>query len=271
MMKTNLSRRLITSKILLTIGLVVLLIACGGSAGSAQDRWEFDVIPAYLWVPGFDGDVSVGISGGEGEIIDSPVDTGSEDSLVDLDFGWLLHVEARKRRWSLMVDGLYTKLQKDAKAGLPELDLAIQTWLVDFGAWYNVYQRPLGAGDGQYLNLELLAGGRYISMDVDVDLFDRLISVGANEQGIDPIFGARLSADLTRKFAASLRGDVGGGVTTNLTWSLSGFLGYYFTRSFGVWGGYRAMYLEFDEGSGEDQFKVDLTLTGPIVGLGFRF
>ena len=270
-MKTTLSRLRIPSKILITIVSVVILIACGGSAGYAQDRWQFDVIPAYLWVPGFEGDVSVGISGGGGDSIDSPVDTSSEDAFVDLDFGWLLHVEARKRRWSLMLDGLYTKLQKDAKAGLPELDLVIQNWLVDFGAWYTVYQRPLGAGDGQSLDLELLAGGRYISLDVDVDLFDRLISVGANEQGIDPIVGARLKADLTRKFTASLRGDVGGGVTADLTWSLSGFLGYYFTRSFGVWGGYRAMYLEFDEGSGEDQFKVDLTLTGPIVGLGFRF
>ncbi|MCP4402668.1 MAG: hypothetical protein GY801_35850, partial [bacterium] len=66
--------------------------------------------------------------------------------------------------------------------------------------------------------------------------------------------------------------DVGGfGVGSDLTWSVSSFLGYQFTPLFSLWGGYRALGVDYQTGSGTDVFKYDMTMSGPIIGLGFSF
>jgi hypothetical protein len=258
----NINGRRIVS---IVVGVFILLMLVS-SAGYAEEGWRFELIPAYLWVPGFSGNLGL-------EDIDTPGDSPSGESLTNLDFGYLLHGEAWYNRFGGMLDALYVSLAKNAKAGLPELDVGFQAWLVDFAGLYRVYQYPLGnAADGRSLGIDLLAGGRYMSVDLDIDLFDKFISLGGNEQWADPIFGGRVLADFTRKFSGTLRGDVGGfGVNADLTWSVSGALAYNFTKLFSVWGGYRVLGMEYEIGSGEDRFKFSMTFQGPVIGIGFSF
>jgi hypothetical protein len=177
----------------------------------------------------------------------------------------------RNRRFGLLLDALYVRLGKDdAKVGSANLDFTFQTWLVDFGGVYRFYETAYGEADDRNLALELLAGGRYLSLDLEFKFNDRPDTDGSR-QFVDPIAGGRIIADLTRKLSGTLRGDVGGGVNVDLTWSVSGALTYQFTDLFNVWGGYRVVGIDFDEGDKQDKFKLKMTMHGPIIGLGFTF
>lgn len=61
---------------------------------------------------------------------------------------------------------------------------------------------------------------------------------------VDPIIGARLSADLSTKVMVNLRGDIGGfGVGSDFTWNGSAFIGLsFYRRDHGSAGLPRALY-----------------------------
>ncbi len=93
-----------------------------------------------------------------------------------------------------------------------------------------------------------------------------------DEVWIDLIIGGRLIADLTEKLTFTLHGDIGGfGVSSDLTWNVSGFLGYQFTPLLSAWIGYRALGVDYETGSGKNQFKYEMTVSGPIIDLGLVF
>ncbi len=126
------------------------------------------------------------------------------------------------------------------------------------------------AGDRTFA-LELLAGGRYMSVEQTIEI-SGLGDLKGDKQWVDPIIGGRLMADLTEKLTFTLRGDIGGfGVSSDLTWSASGFLGWQFTPLLSAWVGYRAVGVDYETGSGNDRFKYDITVSGPIMGVGFSF
>jgi hypothetical protein len=252
----NIKRMLFT---ILTVFVVLTFIY---SPGYAQDAWTFHLVP-YLWTAGLNGDV--GVKG-----IEAPVDASFGDIWDALDLAVLLHAEANKGKWTLMLDPTYLKLSKDAKAGPADITVELQNWIVDFGLFYRPYEKALGETEDRVLALELLAGGRYMSLDQTLDI-SGLGDAQGNKQWVDPILGGRLMADVTEKLAFTLRGDVGGfGVGSDLTWSVSSFLGYQFTPLFSLWGGYRALGVDYTTDS-ENDFKYDMTMSGPIIGLGLSF
>jgi len=53
-----------------------------------------------------------------------------------------------------------------------------------------------------------------------------------------------------------------------VNWSL---VGYHFTPGFAAHLGYRALHVDFDEGSGNDRLAYDLSMYGPIIGVSFSF
>lgn len=194
-----------------------ILFTLAGSSGYAQDAWRFHLVP-YLWMAGLNGDIAV-------KGVEAPVDAAFSDIWDALDLALLLHAEANKGRWTLMLDPLYLKLSKDAKAGPADMTVELQNWVVDFGLFYRPYEKALGETEDRVLVLELLAGGRYMSLDQKLEI-SGVGDTQANKQWADPILGGRLMADLTEKLAFTLRGDVGGfGVASDLTWSVSSFWG----------------------------------------------
>ena len=68
-----------------------------------------------------------------------------------------------------------------------------------------------------------------------------------------------------------MRGDVGGfGIssdTSNFSWQAMAMIGYDITRRFSVWGGYRALSIDTEEGSGTKKNGVNVVLSGVILGL----
>ena len=61
------------------------------------------------------------------------------------------------------------------------------------------------------------------------------------------------------------------GVGSDFTWNFLAFMGYEFTRHVAFLVGYRILSINYEEGSGHDLFVYDVTMSGPILGLAFRF
>jgi hypothetical protein len=88
---------------------------------------------------------------------------------------------------------------------------------------------------------------------------------------IDPLVGLRVHTYFTDRLHATVRADVGGfsisDDTSDLSWQVLAWLGYDFTKRFGVFGGYRALGLEVHEGGGASKKGTDLIMHGVLVGL----
>ena len=239
---------------------------------SGKSTWEFHVIP-YFWLASLDGDVTV-------KGIKSSVSLSASDLFDMLDYGGEVHVEAWKGRWGIFLDPTFLKLSDDGHAntgvGRIDVDVDLKEWLVEFGGLYTLGRWPLGTDGGRALALDVLGGGRYWYMksklNADVPLLGLSRRVEMSEDWIDPIMGARLRADLTKKLSLAVRGDIGGfSVGSDFTWNASAILGYHFSRTVSAWLGYRGLGVDYESGSGTSKFKYDAIMQGPIIGLGFRF
>jgi len=257
------------------------------SAEAPKSRWEFDLVP-YFWMAGLSGDMTV-------KGIPAHVSESFADIWSDLDFGAQMHMEGRKDRWGLFLDVTYLKLSTSGEAkrvragpgGELELttkiqaDIGIKEWLVEFGGTYNVARWPLGT-EGTAVGLDILGGGRIWSVDTDIDAgvkqtlgdFGRYLypSISANKSWIDPFVGARLLFDLPKNFFVALRGDVGGfDVGSKISFNMSGYVGYNISRVVSLLAGYRALYVDYESGSGTNKFAFDTWMYGPSIGMLFRF
>jgi hypothetical protein len=254
----------------------------------APDKWEFELIP-YLWMAAMKGDVTL-------KGIAASVDMSFSDIWSDLKFGAMLKLEAKKGRWGIFLDTVYMDLD-DSVTGkrtftgplgqrtaeiLADANISMEQWVLELGGFYQLAEIPVGQEKGGVLSLDLLAGGRYwyLSTDVDVGLvldanrntIARNISQKGSKEWIDPFIGLRTRIQLTKNLMLVLRGDIGGfSVGSQFTWNASGYFGYSVSEMVSLWAGYRALGVDYRDGSGSRKFEYDMTFQGPVLGVGFRF
>jgi len=91
---------------------------CGAANANAQSQagrpasdWEFRLTP-YLWFAGFTGTVG---AGGRTADIDAPF----RDVFDELNFGAMVNFEARKNRFTTLVDGFYVSLTDEKSISIP--------------------------------------------------------------------------------------------------------------------------------------------------------
>ena len=97
-------------------------------------------------------------------------------------------------------------------------------------------------------------------------------SVHMQKSWVDPTIGARTNIHFSKNWYGELRGGVGGfGASSTFTWDAMALIGYNFWENATILGGYRAVGLNYESGSGQDNFKVNATMLGPIVGMAFHF
>jgi hypothetical protein len=139
--------------------------------------------------------------------------------------------------------------------------------------------------------LDLLAGARYWYQQADVsfnvattvDIADllvrgrnRAIAKSGSVDWTDPFIGARLRLAVAPGQEIFLRGDVGGfGVGSQLSWQA--MAGYNF--DFAIWNGvtfsgllgYRALYVDYEQGQGRRRYEFDMLQHGPVLGVTMRY
>jgi hypothetical protein len=246
--------------------------------------WEFIVFP-YLWMLGINGKVGV-----KGRTLN--VDASFSDLAKNLDFAAEVHIEVWKRNFGIFVDSTYAALSMSHGVTLQRVPVSINVnlksyfLLLEVGGLYRVGTWPVGSPYNSFVQkvkpavtLELLAGVRlwYLKNDLDIKGSSGIISkdVDASEQWQDLFVGGRVGLELIKKLQLVLRSDIGGfgaSFSSKISWNIAAYLTYELPwyRITPVIG-YRALYDDYENGSGNNRFEWKTWTYGPQIGIGFSF
>ena len=92
----------------------------------------------------------------------------------------------------------------------------------------------------------------------------------------DPLVGARIRHQFAPTWNFTLSGDVGGfDAGSKFSWQVLALLEHEICRSkTATWGamlGYKALSVDYSQGSGLTHYEFDMTMHGPVFGLTARF
>ncbi|MBW9069494.1 hypothetical protein [Agrobacterium pusense] len=241
--------------------------------------WAFQAT-GYLWATGLNGNIS--------PFRRAPtlhVEKSFSDVMEDLNFGGFLNVWGRYDRFVLSGDIMYVDTTDSKAAGplpalqIPGLPILPAGAAIDADVDTQEFMATLQAGyriiDADGFSLDALAGARFwhISNEVAVTASHPLIgSVSATHQEsfgwVDPVIGARAFFNLTDKLSVQGQFDIGGfGAGSDFTWSALATVNYIFTDTLSVSAGYKVLDVDYSD----DGYVFDSRLSGPVVGLTYRF
>lgn len=276
---------------MLKLSAFAAVMAFSASAASAADQlgslparvddadWAFQAT-GYLWATGLSGNIS--------PFRRAPtlhVEKSFSDVMEDLNFGGFLNIWGRYDRFVLSGDLMYVDTTDSKAAGpLPALQIpGLPTLPAGAAIAANVdtqeFMATLQAGyrivDADGFSLDALAGARFwhISNEVAVTASHPLIgSVSATHKEsfgwVDPVIGARAFFGLTDRLSVQGQVDIGGfGAGSDLTWSALATVNYIFTDTLSVSAGYKVLDVDYSD----DGYVFDSRLSGPVVGLTYRF
>lgn len=246
------------------------LIICGLTASgfaataSAQD-WSFSIEP-YVMATNIEGDA------GLGRVTGAPVDMDFSTILENLDMAAMLHFEAHGGNgWGFIVDYGFMDLSDDifgSKGGV--IDARVRQGVLE--------GLLVRRSQSQTSGLEYFAGFRWWDNDVDV-VIDPAVLPGditrkVDSSWIDLVVGARWTRLINDRWTARVKGDIGGfGVQADFTSSLAIAAVYEFSERYALDLQYKAMWVDFEEGSKSQAgyFSYDTVTHGPIIGFQFNF
>jgi hypothetical protein len=276
-------RKFLTAAVMLVI--YGLFFAIDAIAQDEKDQWQFAIAP-YVWLPAVNGTFKYGIPPGAGGSPEVEVD--ADDILDRLDLALMISGEVRKGRWAAFTDFMYIDFSNldsnvksiDVTGRLPvgsAIDAGTESSLK--GAEWTL-AGSYAALQGDSGRLEVLGGFRYFGLEVSTDweltttvsgpggsqVFPRSGSVKKSEDLWDGIIGLRGRLNLGgSRFYIPYYIDVGMG-SSKLTWQGMTGLAYGF-KWIDIFLSYRHLYYEMDN----DELVQDLSLSGPEIGLTFRF
>jgi hypothetical protein len=207
---------------------------------------------------------------GIGNLITVPVHASPGDIFSKLKFAGMLYFEAHNNKWAITSDMVYMSLNQEVAPGtlLHSGNVTAKQFVWEPAGLYRIASF-----------LELGVGGRLNNLQTEVDVRRNVFPAGTEEVAgngsktwIDPILIARLSADIKDKWLFQLRGDIGGfGLGSDFTWQLQAYAGYRFSKVFQLAAGYRILSIDYDNGTGAEQFIFNVDEFGPALRFGFNF
>lgn len=246
--------------LLITFLLTMPSVLMAEDAIESDDQWRFGV-ELYGWLPKISGSTASG----------SDIDVGQSDLLDVLQMTLQGIVGVAKGKWSFTVDTVYLSVGDDQEGFssgssgyvYAYTDVDLQTWIVTSTVGYRVLDHEKG-------KLRIIAGARYLSLDLDVDV--DLAAFPPDSRNIsdsssisDGILGVNGEITLNEQWYLPFYLDIGTG-DSDLTWQAALSVGYRFS-SFDLIAGYR--YLTWDL-NGHPALD-DLTVNGPYAGIRFSF
>ena len=229
--------------------LIVLITTALPAAAQAPDEtWTVD-LSVFLLGAGMDGTITV--AGNEADI-----DVSFGDVVENLEMGGMGSVRVAHGRWAFTTEVIYMGLGGSKGPVAADVD----QWNVEPSASFRVSDR-----------FETIVGARYTNLSSEIRG-----PFGRNPSGTvdwwDPIIGGRLMLPMGEAWTFNLRGDVGGfGVGSDFAWQLFPYVSWQFGERASMQAGYRAISMDYDEGSGLSEFKYDVVTQGAQLGVTFRF
>jgi hypothetical protein len=225
-----------------------------------------------IWAAGIDG--TVGVRGFATPVHASFLDIlESSDSVIGLE----LRPSIGYGPWTFFVDGLYMKMVvDDVSPGPSTVKFTNEMVLVDSGLYYRLGTWQLG-GNGSSppaLTVDVGPGARYMHVRMQLNTL-RGASRSRNLDWADPIVTTQIALDLDKHWRILTRADVGGAVSSDLTWSAAAYVSYRFQFSSTVLGslnlGYKAVSEDYHQGSGNQRVTWDAILHGPVIAFTVEF
>jgi len=244
----------------LATGVIVLLSLCIPVFVCAQEAntWQNE-ISIYGWYAGIDGNITLPTGTG------TDISVEASDIFDNLEMVLMGGYVGKYNKWSFIADLVYMDVGgSDSRAVGPvtaSVGLDVKSWIIHGGVGYDVVQSDNG-------NLAVVGGVRYLALDADVSLAlqSTPIRTGSGSEGLlDGIIGLRGYLTLNDKWYLPYYADIGTG-GSDLTWQLFGGVGYRFS-----WGDIRLGYRHLEYDLGDGKIAKDLKLSGPVLGIGFRF
>ncbi|MFI5156989.1 MAG: hypothetical protein ACHQEM_12430 [Chitinophagales bacterium] len=240
------------------------VVAQNTSAPARMNEWKFLVEP-YFWMASMNGSIGVG------NLPSASICIPFNEILSHLSAGLMLYAEGHNDKFAISSDLFYASLKQDAsgKNGIANGNVTVKQLMWELAGLYRV--SPW---------LEFGLGARINSLDngVDINVDSTLISGPHHRSGsksvtwVDPIVITRLMGMIDKKWMLQLRADIGGfGIGSQLTWQLHPIVAYRFSKLFQTGIGYRILSIDYNKGSGSDQFIYDMDIYGPEIRLGFNF
>lgn len=251
--------------------------ACTRSCGCARRVEVALTLP--VWVPSLTGTFASGDT--EVDASRQPCGVGGlfekllPDAATSLEFAFMGRVEVAWGPWRAYADGFYVSLDETVDWKLRDEDTTGSldgTVLRAFVAW----QPDVLYGCSPCaprLAVGPLLGARWFRLDLEAQRADGS-QLAQDESWLDPIVGVK--ADLTFANGASVAvlADYGGSFDGDHTsWTLSAELAWPLDHR-GRWSlraGWSILDLDYEVGSGADEYDVNLHLTGPMLGVTYRF
>jgi hypothetical protein len=257
------------------------------ASGKSYDDWHFlFYLPA--WLPAMSGDVKA-------KGVTVPVNVGYIEQLENLfhyvDALALGHLEAKKGRWTLLLEGIWGKFTEEENSfrqiNLPiiapivppatgQVKVSVAELIAEGSLLYNIYRSDSTIKNQPVLTVEALAGARvlYFTTKATVTGSLGLLSASTNNKidWVDPIIGGRVLWNLSDRWLAGFRADVGGfGLVSQFTLNLDGFVMYRANSWLRFMGGFRGLYEDHHGGSGNDSFIYKMWMYAPWMGVGVEF
>jgi hypothetical protein len=238
------------------------------SESGKTGEWEFLVAP-YLWMSSISMDL-------ESSDVSSSTDVDFSDLLKELDFAMQVHIEARRDKLGLYLDETFIKVSPVAvDRFLFQQSTDLRTNILEFGAGYAVMDKYVGKKQERRLRIEPFVGGRWMWMKPKVKLkaWPRGVNI-ASEDSIDwfdLVVGTRAVGDFSEKWGYSANLNAGGfgiGSSSEITWNITALLHYRLNERSTLVFGYRHLDIDYEPNSNID---VDMEMSGPLIGVGFKF
>ncbi len=226
-----------------------------------EDGWRFMLAPLYIWGVGLSGSSDLPPSDG-GDLLPS-LDFASP--FTNLSAAFSFHFEGGKGDWILITDYLFARFKPETRGpfGLTGFSSKQDVNLVELAGAYRLFSQPA-------YEVELLAGARYLDLDMEVDA-QNLGRVADFSKGIwDGFGGARATVRGWDKWSLTVRGDAGAG-GSNYLWNVVLGIGWRFQEWGSLMLGYRWLNYGLKLESGAYQVNCRLLARGPFATILFHW
>ncbi len=231
---------------------------------TSGDKWKFQLAP-YAWLAGQKGKVATlpGLPPSDIEV------DFYDDILGNINLAGMLVGEARKGRYGLFTDIVYTDIEAEDPTPLgifySGVNSLTKSWMVSVAGLYRLVEN-------QHRFLDVIGGFRYWSVDSELTLKAGLLpeeSRSNSEDWFDPLIGLKgLSGLWDSKFFISGGLALGGfGAGSDFFWDANVNLGCQWTKGFSMTVGYRYLDVDYEK----DDFLYDVAQDGLVLGLSWRF
>lgn len=237
--------------------------AATGAAPAKPSDWALQITP-YVWASGLSGRFS------PFRLVPTMhVKKSFADVMGDFNLGGFLHVWGRKGSLVLGGDFMYVSTTDSRSVDPAPIVGAIHGRLTT-GLFYASLLGGYRLLDAKGITVDLLSGARVWSVSNRASVDVGPIALGYNKSfaWVDPLVGARVFWGLTDKFSVQAQGDIGGfGAGSKLTWHGVGTLNYALADHLSASVGYKILKVDYERNG----YVFDVTMSGPVIGLTYRF